>query len=151
MLRQENAFMTLEAALLMSVILPALTALLIAGFYVHDQAVLQAGAHELTALGSCLRLEDTREASLKNELSSLTGGRLTWGRELSGQVNAGENTAAASITGTFPVPGFAAQLLSGGKLKLSAQSSRKIWHPAKIIWKIRGAKELIDIIRGQEH
>ena len=148
--RKENAFITLEAALLMGVILPTLIALLIAGFYVHDKALLQAGAKELTALAGCMRLEDTKDARLEKELENMRSGRLVWGRSLQGHISAGEESAEASISGSFPVPGLIMRILSGGKLKLAAESSRKIWHPAGLIWKIRGVIELTDSIRGRE-
>ena len=51
-----QASFTVEAALLMTVILPVLIALLITGFYLHDRAFLQGVTTELCAMQSNLRM-----------------------------------------------------------------------------------------------
>ena len=51
-----EASFTVEASALMTIILPVLIVILLAGFYLHDSAYLQMTATELCAMGSNMKV-----------------------------------------------------------------------------------------------
>ncbi len=135
---------TVEAALLMGIILPVLIALLLMGFYLHDKACLQGTASELCARGSSLRLYKDREGTLAKIRDKRLSHSLLWTRDVSGGVTAGTDEMSASAEGSFPVPGLIAAL-TGNKLStVGAKWQARLHDPTDLIWKIRGAKYLLD-------
>ena len=139
-----QASFTVEAALLMGMILPVLIAVLVMGFYLHDSAYLQGTVTELCARGSCLRLYSDRQEKLFAIRSGRLSRSLLWTKGASGSVSAGEDEVSAQAAGSFPVPGLAARLLGKSSLAVKAKWSRKLYKPTDLIWKIRAAKYLLD-------
>jgi len=139
-----DASFTVEAALLMTIIVPVLIALLITGFFLHDQGYLQGTATELCAMQSNLRLyDDAASQTEKVRKHRLKQGTL-WSRNLSGAVQSSEEKAGADMDGTFPLPGLTGALLPGDLTDMSAHWDRRMYDPAPLIRKIRAAKHLID-------
>lgn len=143
-----RASFTIETTLLMSVILPVLIALLMAGFYVHDRAKLQGAACELAARGCCLVLDEDRSSQLGKTANALSGGGTMWARSVRAQVSADEEAVSASAQGSFPFPGFTEALLSQGSETVTGSCDRKICHSAKLIRKVRGLKAFQEEISG---
>lgn len=139
-----RASFTVEAALLMGIILPVLIALLLAGFYLHDRAYLQCVTTELCARESNLRLYENRSAQLAGIRDQRLGHALLWTRNASGSFSEGDDSAEAQAAGSFPVPGLAARLFGAGQLEVKASWSRRLYKPADLIWKARAAKYLLD-------
>ena len=137
------ASFTVEASLLMTVILPVLIALIITGFYVHDQACLQGTACEAAALGSCLRMYDDRAGVLQATMQKRRGGILLWTKGAGGSAQAGRDASSASCSGQFPLPSLTAALLAGSSLQVGASWQKALYQPARLIWKIKGVRYLL--------
>ncbi len=142
--RRLQASFTVEASLLMTLILPAVLAILLAGFYVHDRVMLQGGACELAAMGSNLRTFQARASMLEERKRAVTSGGSLWTRNISGNASAGKDQSEVGFSGSFPIPGMVMQLYTSGELTVSGEWNRKLYHPANTIRKIRGLKYLID-------
>ncbi len=141
-----HASFTVEMSLLMTLILPALIALILIGFYVHDQNVMQGAAVEVTAMGSNLRQYEDRDGRLAELASSLCSHRLMWTRGASGSASAGSTSAQAAFSGSFPVPGLIARFVTGGSLTSGASCTRQLYRPTKLIRMARGVKFLLNEI-----
>lgn len=134
---------TVEAAVVMSVTVFVLGALIIAAFYVHDCSVLRSQACEAAVAGSIFFTEEERSVAAGKVEKLVTAGRLMGSRGLSGHAEAGSTQSTAAWQAVYPVPGFAAKYLVGNELHISASWTGKIADPADTIRKIRGASELL--------
>lgn len=141
------ASFTIEASLLMTILLPILLALIYYGFYCHDRGVLQSASCEVTAMADNLR--DTKNAqNILNERAMERVQKRTVFEENAKQsvILSDENVTVTAST-SIPLPGFISGLFSNGNLKISETQKRKLLHPARIIRKIRGAEYLL---KGEE-
>ena len=136
---------TAEAALLFALLIPMLVALIIAGFYIHDRAFLRGASCELASMAVNLRLYDDAQANMQERLSLRKTHSVCWADQITGSVSA-DGEARASFSGNFPVPGIAAQLLGADKLSLHSVWTIRLFEPAALIRKIRGARYLLDRI-----
>ena len=135
---------TVEASLVLSLTIFVLGALLLAGFYVHDRAVLQGWACEITAAGENEYGAGRRAQTVSRLEKNAASERLLGSRSLSKQVSVSEESASGNFSAVYPVPGFAAAYLCGGRLSLSAGWSFAHIHAGKEIWRIRGIGKLLD-------
>ena len=142
-------YFTVEASLLMLLIIPVLTALLLCGFYVHDNAFLQGAAEEITAMGSNLAAYESRDSLLQRTLRQRVSHTMVWTRSVRSSVSCSDTDVQAEAGGTFPVPGLAAQLFGVQNASAGGSADRHLIRPARIIWKIRGAEYLIDQTLGE--
>lgn len=136
---------TVEAALLMGVILPILVCLIYVGFLWHDQAFLQAAAHE-TVCWASLHPEEEKTASV---MESLTNGRMLGTTKIRISGSAGEKEATVSGTGQFEMPGLLTDLFQKTGVNVTAKVSMNTEKPSRRIQKIRGMMKIADAIRGQ--
>ena len=140
---------TAEAALLMTIILPVLAALLLAGFYIHDRTMLQGAACEIAAMGSNLRLYDNSAGALQERENALAGQGSLWTTGIKGNFKVSEEACGADFGGSFPVPGIAAQLLLRGKTDMRADWSRKLYRHTDMIRIVRGIKYVVDLVEEE--
>ncbi|MCD7736223.1 MAG: hypothetical protein LUI07_04545 [Lachnospiraceae bacterium] len=138
-----NGSYTVEAAMVVSIVIFVLSALVIASFYVHDCAVFQSYVCEIAAAGSSYATEDERENAVTSGKKEVKAARFLGSRELSGTVSAEKNKVTASWSAAYPVPGFAMKYLADSELSIDVSWSSKIVAPADTIRLIRGAGELI--------
>ena len=136
---------TVELSLLMGLILPVLVAVLLTGFYLHDQGCLQGAACEVALMGGNLQLYEDR-AGLMSGRCGKRAQEVVWSRDTAGTGSAGKDEAAASFQGNFRIPGMTAALLNGGMAATGASWKHAIYHPADIIRTAKGAKYLLDEI-----
>lgn len=73
MKRARGSF-TVEASLLMTIIIPVLVSLIYGSFYLHDCAVMQGAACELAAMASNLQGDPNRESLLQEKRRSCCRG-----------------------------------------------------------------------------
>ena len=146
--RSLSGYFTIEATLLMMIILPVMTGLIIAGFFVHDRARFQAAACETAARGSCLVIDRQQNAIVGRAASALRSGSM-WAGNAYSSASASEDNVSASFGGDFHFPGFSSQYLPGNGLTCNGNWERTIYHPAKLIRKVRGVKALIDLISDE--
>ena len=142
------ASFTVEASLLMAVILPVLTALLILGFYLHDQACLQGEACEISSLAGNWLEYDEREDMLQAAVSSARSASLTWTGSKQVEADADDDHAFVVCSGSFAVPGFVLPLFMKHDLPAQKEWKRYFYRGADLIRKVRGAKKLWDTLKS---
>ena len=145
---EEKGSFTVEAALLMTLIIPVLTALLYGSFYLHDCAVMQGAACELAAVGSTLRTKPNREALMEQKRKKLLQGRLLGTRDSSMTLAVSETEVKVSCSGNFYVPGLVGRLLGEDLGRIEKSWTRKLQDPAGTIRKVRGLRAMLDAAKG---
>ena len=139
-----GASFTVEASLLMGIILFVLVSLIYEGFYLHDSAAAQAAVCELAAAASNHWPEKDGEAALMRLRGDLEKNGWTAAEARSLSLSAGRDAVSASFTGSVRVPG-AAPFLGEGDLSITKSRSRSILKPADLIRRGRGIKALLRI------
>lgn len=134
---------TVEAAVVVSMTIFVLSALIIGSFYIHDRSVLQSQACEAAVAGSIFFTEEDRSAAAKQVKQSVSANRLLGSRSLDGYTATGVKESKAAWNAVYPVPGLAAKFLTANQISISASWTSKIIDPADMIRKIRGAAELL--------
>ena len=144
-----RASFTVEAALLMTIILPVLISLIYASFYIHDRAVLQGMACEIASMGSNLAEEPKAENILNTKKEDLMKNRLLGTKMRRSAFVLSETQVSVNYEGSFAIPGMIMQLLRGGNLELKASWSRELYRPADLIRKIRGLHYMTESIKKE--
>ena len=139
---------TVEASLLMTIIIPVLTALIYGSFYLHDSAVMQGAACELAAMAGNLDGDPDQEALLRDKKEELLRGRLLGTGQGSVSLTVTVSEVQVSCEGNFYIPGLVSRLLSQNLVPVEKSWSRKLYHPAETIRRIRGFKALADAAKG---
>ncbi|MDO5344736.1 MAG: pilus assembly protein [Lachnospiraceae bacterium] len=142
-----KASFTVEAAMIMTVLLPVLAAVIYMVFYVHDAAVIQGAACETAAMGGNLLLEENRESVLQEKGNALVTERLLGTKAGSAVLSVGKDQISVHYKGSFKIPGLIAGLVTGNELSVEKTWNKKIFHPAEEIRKIRGLEYMINTIR----
>ena len=138
------ASFTVEASLLMGIILPVLIGILLAGFYVHDQAYLQGIACEVSGMGSSMALYSDREAQMQQTMKKRTGRSVLWVRGINRNSSVSKTSSRASVSASFRFPAVAAVFFGRETQALESSAVRKIYHPADLIRTFKGARDLMD-------
>ncbi len=138
---------TVEAALLMMILLPVLVSVIYLSFFVHDRAVLQGISCEIGAMGSNLGQEKKAEAILKEKQRELLKNRLLGTRNIRNSLSVSKTQVAVTFSGSYPFPGLIMELIGGKRLSIKRSWSRELYYPAKRIRKIRGLNELVDTLK----
>ncbi len=144
---RSRASFTVEAAMLMTVILPVLLALFYYGFFLHDRGVLNAAAQEITARAD---LNNWKESG-NNRLSKLAKyyeDRTGPSRNVSSSVQVSRTSASASYKGSMSLPGLLPSLFGKSSLKTDAAAKRTLLYPADLIRKIRGLEYVSKLLKG---
>ena len=150
MSRYLKAQFTVEAALLMVIILPVLICILFAGFYLHDRTYVNGACLETASAIINMKnagKEDSKAGQVFRD--KLRTGTL-WLNNTSGSVSIEEESAAAHASGSFaafPMGQPAGAFLSG-QIDGSAEAQNQ--NPAQVIRKIKGARYLVDEILSAE-
>ena len=138
-----RASFTVEAALLMTLLLPVIVSIIYASFFLHDRALMQGAACELTAMGSTLAEETDREGRLTDLEKKLVTARLLGTEYVKSSFFAGKDRIFAEYQGTFRIPGLILSLFTGGSLEIKRSWSREVFHPADTIRMVRGLEYML--------
>ena len=132
---------TIEAALLMGVILPFLVVVIYMGFFLHDRGFLQGAAHEAAVYAS-LHIDDARDE--RSAAQSLVAGRTLGVRSADVNMDVGEREVNVNYSGNFQAPG-----MFGGLLGHTVHSgvTLSLERPSRRIQKIRGVAKIIQSVR----
>lgn len=134
---------TVEAALIFGMTFLILASLLLATFYIHDRAVLQAMTCEGASTGSnFFKSSDRKEAAGKVK-KQVKEARLLGSKNLSGTIGTGNKEVQASWKASYPIMGFAKRYFGKERLQIQTKWASKVLDPAKTIRKIRGAGEIL--------
>jgi hypothetical protein len=142
------ASFTVEASLLMTVILPVLLALLYYGFFLHDKGVLNGAAQQITAqadLNQWKKTGNNRLGKQAKALEKMTGPS----KDVSSSVSVTEKQAKVQYQGTISLPGLLPSLFGKSKLSTGADADRLLLHPADLIRKIRGLEYASALLKGK--
>lgn len=134
---------TVEASIVMAIVILVLAALIFAAFYMHDRAVLQGISCEIASAGRNAATQSERQkamAALKNGFSS---DRLLGSRQVSGQAEAGKKKVSSVWKGNFYFPGFVMKYFAGGHYTIHVSWNSEVVQPADTIRKIRGVRKLV--------
>lgn len=144
------AVFTVEASMLMGIILPVLLSLIYLGLYFHDNGVLQASCCETAALADCSLPDSKRQTALQKQLKQLGKSAVLAEKNVKTSLSLNKNFVQVSASGSMKTPGILPQLFGAGTLSFERTYSRKLFHPADSIRKIRGLKYLSSKIKGKE-
>ena len=141
------ALVTVEAALLMTLIIPLLTAVIVFSFYLHDRAYLQAACTELAAMGNNLQVYEGLQEKVDGAMKDRLTESMMWTKRPKGTAAVSEVGADVQAEGSFAVPGLVTGLFGPDITQTRAEWSRNIYHPAELIWTVRSVKYVVDLIR----
>lgn len=133
-MKQVKASFTVEAALLMLIILPVLIGTIYLGFYLHDRAILSNGAYEL-ATGALLSQEEKSG-------EELVRGRLLAVDHVSIQVDEGENYVEVTYQGSMRIPGLLMQWYCTNQLPVHGSVRMKKPQPGKQVRRFYSLKKV---------
>ncbi len=147
-LKKETAWsqgsFTVEASLLMTVILPVLLAVLLAGFWVHDTACMQGVSCELSAMTSNLQLYDDGYAFISRQAVQSGQNSCVWTQQVTPAVEMGKDNGSASLSGSFAaVPEWISRFFPVSQ-EMNGSWARRIYHPADLIRTVRGIHAFIE-------
>ena len=125
---------TVEATMLMTILLSLLFALIYMGFYQHDKAWI-ANRARVAAMESAVDKEKTDGVKWDGILGS---------RSVSGSVVRNNKCAQVQAKGSFYVPGITARLFAGGQLSVDCNVKISIKNAKKEIQKYRNVKRLAE-------
>lgn len=139
---------TVEASLLMGMIIPVLVSIIYIGFFLHDRSFTQAAAYEAAVYG-CLHTDD-KDADVQSAARKLTEGRLlgTAGIESSGTLD--KKSVQIHYDGVFRVPGMIMPFFAQKQPEVSSSVTLTTERPSARIQKIRGLTKIVNTVRGKE-
>lgn len=123
---------TIEAALLMTIIIPILTGLVYLGIYQHDKAWLSNKAGTVAA-----------EMAVDSEKSANVRWNGVIGNEkISGHVSRNKAKVQAEVKGNLQVPGLVLRYFAGGRLTLDYSVEKPVIEAKKEIQRLRNIELL---------
>ena len=132
-----QASFTVEAAMLMCVILPVLLALLYLGLFLHDKGVLNGAAQEVAATADLNRFRNGGNARLARKADQLADRTGASGKAKS-SVQVTDHEVSASYSASMKLPGLLPKLFGKETLDTGADVTRILPDAADTIRKIRG-------------
>lgn len=142
------ASFTVEAALLMTVILPVLLAILYYGFYLHDKGGLNGAAQQVCAqadLNNWKSSGNNKLSKMAQKLKGLTGAS----KNVSSSVSALSTQVSVSYRASLSLPGLLRPLFGKSRLDTGASAKRTLLYPADVIRKIRGLEYMSSLLNSK--
>ena len=133
-MRQKGSY-TVEAALLMGILLSVLVSEIYLGFWYHDRNFLQNAAYEAVCTAS-LRADD-ESYQISEAARSLTEGRMLGTSALSADCQNTGNKATVFYRGTFQIPGMIEIFFQKNQLKIKGGCEISTQRPSGRIQKVR--------------
>lgn len=144
-MKQKGSY-TVEAALLMGIILSVLVSIIYIGFWYHDKSFLQSAAYEAACAASLHKDDDTYQ--IGEAAQTLTKGRMLGTGGLQVQTQDGKEKASVEYHGNFRIPGMITAFFSKEKLEMKESCSLSTERPSEKIQKIRGICKVIRRVGG---
>ena len=138
---------TIEAALLMGILLSVLIAVIYIGFWYHDKDFLQSAAYD-TVCAASLHTEDA-SWQMEQAVKNLTGGRMLGTRELQSTCQNGRKTVTVEFHGKFRIPGMILAFFQNSKLNIQESCTMTVERPSKRIQKVRGLIKVAQRVGGK--
>lgn len=134
---------TIEAALLMTVLVPLLAGIVYLGFYLHNDALLQNAAYEVVVHGSLHRGEKEAAEKVEQKKEEILKGRLLGMKNIQASVDMTDKKITVEMKGTFYVPGMIMGILERNQVEISAESEMDLVNPSKTIIRLHTLKKLL--------
>ena len=141
-----KAAFTVEASMLMILILPLLMLIIVFSMDMHDRAVLQGAVSEALSMGGNLVLYKEERKELSEKIQEIADRGTIWTGDISGGVSIDTRHVSASFEGTFDYPGYVQPLWAAGAKTITASGERTIIHPPSLIRKVRGVKRIVSAL-----
>ena len=138
---------TVEAALLMTLILPVLFSLIYLGLFLHDRGVLNGAAQESAACADLSRWKEHGNDHLDRRAKQLAH-RTGPSRQVTATVAAQKHRVSVSYSGNMSLPGLLPRLFGRSVLDTGASAERIFPDPAGLIRKIRGLEYVSEMLKG---
>ena len=135
---------TVEASVLMGIILTVLVSIIYLGFYCHDLGFLQGAAHETACYASLHK--DDKNRNTRERAAKLVRGRLFGIREVSTSVSEGKEVQV-TYSGNFRLPGMIRAFFGRDGISTSGKVTLHLERPSAKIQKIRGIIKIGQSIR----
>lgn len=135
---------TVEASMIMGIVLMILVAILYASFYVHDRGVAQGIVCELAAYGNGLSWENTVEQQMEKRKKELISSRFLHTEGIKVTAAKEKDQVTAAFSGSFLIPEFVQPLFLEKEKSVEKTWKRAIYDPADTIRKIRGVKYMVE-------
>lgn len=132
---------TIEASLLMGIILPLLVAIIYMGFFLHDRGFLQGAAHEAAVLASLQA--DQKGVDMAGTAQCLTTNRTLGIRTVSAAYSADERRVEVTYEGNFQVPGMIRRFFGKNGIPVRSSVTLSLERPSKRIQKLRGIAKVM--------
>lgn len=137
MVRWKNGSYTIEASLLMVIIVPLLAGVIYLGIYLHDKAVLQNAAYEIAAVASLYQKEEQVMSVINEKKRELMERRLIKTEGTGGCVKLSEKEITVKLQGSFRVPSMILRFFHGGTLFIDTELEMPLTNAVDMIRKIR--------------
>ncbi|SDG35957.1 TadE/TadG family type IV pilus assembly protein [Marvinbryantia formatexigens] len=136
---------TIEASLLMGILLPLLVGIIYMGFFLHDRSFLQCAAHETAACASLHADDNSLDA--QTAAQKLIAGRTLGTHDISASASEGTRQIAVTYKGTFSFPGLTLPFFGQSASVIRSGVTLSLERPSRRIQKIRGASKVINALR----
>ena len=140
-----RASFTVEVAMLMTVILPVLLALIYLGLYLHDRGVLNGAAQETAAVADLNHWKKSGNSNLAGRARKLAD-RTGPSGKAEASVSVSDHQVTAAYSASMKLPGLLPKLFGKGTLDTGAQAQRSLLKPADTIRKIRGLEYVSEML-----
>lgn len=134
----------MEAAMLMSVLIPVFVGIIYMGFYLHDKALLEGAALEAVLYVSLHNVGDKNDIEAELRAENLIKDRLLGTRQIKSSVSMGKDNVTVEYDGRFPVPGLVISYFTGKVLRINVKKEYSLKRPGDTIRKVRGLRRLMD-------
>ena len=141
------ASFTVEAALLMTIMLPVLLAIIYYGLYLHDKGVLNGAAQQICAQADLNSWKSSGNNRLNKQAKNLKK-RTGPSKKVSASVNVSKTQASVHCSASMSLPGLLPSLFGKSRLDTGASAKRTILYPADVIRKIRGLEYVSALLKG---
>lgn len=147
-MKQKGSY-TIEAALLMGVILSVLVAVIYIGFWYHDKSFLQSAAYEVTCVAGLQAENDSWNMS--EAAGKLVKMRMLGTRNLQISCSKEEKKASVILQGNFQLPGMITAFFGKDRLTIRESCQMNVEKPSRKIQKVRGALKIVRRAGGDKN
>lgn len=135
--------LTVEASMLMSIIIPVLMSIIYLGFYLHNDAILKSAAYETAVYASLFQDDEEKMKQIGEEQQKRVKQRLIGAKHFSSQIQAGKKQVSVSYEGQMMIPGFVMRILADNCLNISGSVKMPLQDPGAVIVRVNSLKKLI--------
>ena len=138
---------TVEAALLMTVLIPVLMGIIYLGFYLHNSALLKNAAYETAVYGSLCHSQKESKKLVEKKKEEAVKGRLLGMQAVSGNVEIEDKKISVVYSGQMKLPGFTGSFFGGHTLALQGEASLSLLKPGKTVLRLHSLNKVVEEVK----